>query len=506
MDWMHGYYAHEGYSFGYYPETMPARLRWAALRHKHLLPDRNFRYLDAGFGQGYNLIIAAALHPDSEFVGIDFMPEHVAHARDLAQRCGLDNVTLIEGDFMELAKDPTALGPFDMAICHGIATWVAPKVKEALFRLVGGALRPGGVFYNSYNTFPGWLGIWPFQQLVQLEQRTKSGLAAINAAREGMDKLGKVSDAMFKSLPNLPARLKTLDSQDPAYLQQEYNDQHWMPMYVSEMMDAMSAVKLEFLGTATLSDAFDNVMKPEVRELIQAQTSPVLREQMRDYAIMQSFRRDLYVKGRRNQWDAEYNDAVRSLRVMVNPLVPRPREGEPFKIVGSTVELQGNAEIYSGLLDRIESFTEAPTVGQLIDAEPDPRRQGSVFETLSMMVHSGWATPYVAHPNPRAKEVTLGMTHAISGGAPYRYVPLPAAGVAGRLNETDMLLILLVAEGASDDELGPKLMEKLGKLGRQLAKEGKPVTDAAERDAMLKTIVGDFVANKLPYLKKVGTL
>jgi SAM-dependent methyltransferase len=506
MDWMHGYYAHAGYSFGYYPETMPARLRWAALRHKHLLPEANFRYLDAGFGQGYNLIIAAAMHPDSEFVGIDFMPEHVAHARDLAKRCQLRNVTIIEGDFIELAKDPTALGGFDMAVCHGISTWVAPAVKEALFRLIGGTLRPGGVFYNSYNTFPGWLGSWPFQQLVQLEQRSKPGIEAINAARETMDRLGKVSDAMFKALPSLPARLKTLDSQDPAYLMQEYNDRHWMPMYVCEMIDAMAAVKLEFLGTATLADAFDNIMKPDLRELVQSQPSTVLREQMRDYATMQSFRRDLYIKGRPNLWDVEYGEAVRSLRVMVNPLVSRPPEGESYKIQGSTVELQGNAEVYSELLDRIGGFADAPTVGELIDFERDPRRQGSVFETLSMTVHAGWVTPYLASPNPDGPKTTLAITTASSLGGPYRFIPLPSAGVAGRLNETDIILTKLVGEGVAEDQLGARLLEALSKLGRQLAKEGKPITDEAERDAMLRSLIADYKAGKLPYLKKVGCL
>lgn len=71
-------------------------------------------------------------HPDKEFVGIDFMPEHVA---------------------------------------HGWA-WVAPAVREALFKLAGSLPKPGGLIYDIYNTYPGWLPASRFQHLVmQLQQR-----------------------------------------------------------------------------------------------------------------------------------------------------------------------------------------------------------------------------------------------------------------------------------------------------------------------------------------------
>jgi len=184
MNWKHGYYADSGYTYGYYPETMPLRLHWAALVQNHEVPIQKFRYVDAGCGQGFNLIQAAIAHPDGEFVGIDFLPEHIAHARGLAERCGLTNIEFIEGDFIELAKNPQNLGLFDYAVCHGISTWISPVVKSGLFSLIGQILKPGGLFYNSYNTFPGWLGVVPFQHLVLLEQRRNIGTLALEAARK----------------------------------------------------------------------------------------------------------------------------------------------------------------------------------------------------------------------------------------------------------------------------------------------------------------------------------
>jgi tRNA G46 methylase TrmB len=97
MDWKHGYFADNGYTFGYYREMAPCYLAWAALLQGVVAPTRNFRYVDLGCGQGLGLILQAACHPESEFVGVDFMPAHIAHARRLAQAGGITNVRFHRG-------------------------------------------------------------------------------------------------------------------------------------------------------------------------------------------------------------------------------------------------------------------------------------------------------------------------------------------------------------------------------------------------------------------------
>ncbi len=505
MVWSHGYYAQSGYSYGIYAETMPARLRWVSLLQGQRLPATYFRYLDAGCGQGLNLITAAVLHPESEFVGIDFLPQHVAHARDVAQRCGLNNITFIEGDFVELAKDPSALGEFDYAICHGIATWVGPEVKQALFKLIGQTLRAGGVFYNSYNTLPGWLAGLPFQHLVTLEQRTKSGPEALTAARLSLEKLAGVAEVLFKQQPGLSVRLKSLDSQDPAYLLQEYNHDHWRPVFVSEMMDDMAQVKLSYLGTATLADVFESVVKPELREMLQAQSNVVMREQLRDYAVAQSFRRDLYIKGKRLMWPQEYGDEVRSTRMMVNPLLPRPTGDDPYRIKGSTQDLLGKPEFYNGILARLQG-AQGATVGELVDGEHDPKNDDSVIEAISMMVQGGWIVPRLDLPNPRGPQVTAVLAKMVCQGAPYRALPLPLAGSGHLLPETDWILVKLISEGVPHDQLATRLVPALSKLGRKLGKDGKAIDNDRDRDALINRLVAEFISQTLPLLKMMGAV
>ncbi|MCP9860836.1 methyltransferase domain-containing protein [Cyanobium sp. Cruz-8H5] len=64
-----------------------------------------FTFLDLGCATGFSLVMLAALYPEGHFYGVDFHPDHVAHAHahDLVRRAGLKNVAIIEADFLDLA-------------------------------------------------------------------------------------------------------------------------------------------------------------------------------------------------------------------------------------------------------------------------------------------------------------------------------------------------------------------------------------------------------------------
>jgi SAM-dependent methyltransferase len=507
MNWKHGYYADAGYTFGYYAEASPSRLQWAALIQGHLLPRRNFRYLDAGCGQGLNVILSAAAYPDSEFVGIDFLPEHIAHARRLATEAGLSNVTFIEGDFVELANDPSSLGTFDYAVCHGITTWIAPVVKTALFRMIGQVLNPGGVFYNSYNTYPGWLSTVPFQHYVLLEQRSKTGALALKAAIEVMSKLQTAGPQLFAAQPGLVSRMKAMESQDPAYLVQEYNNQHWHPVFVTEMIDDMAAEKLSYLGTATLPEAFNAIATTDLKELLDAQPDPALREQIRDYALNQSFRRDLYVKGHRRPWSGQLRDLIGATRFIRNTAVKRPEPGEHYSIKAGSLELKGDGQYYGAILDRLEQQAQGCTLGELAAAETDAPRRDSLTHVLSLLLHAGYVIeqdPQSPARHPAAVALNKTLARAAFKGAPYKYVVLPRATTALTLTDTEMFMLHYQCEGLRESLWTERLPKDLAALGRALAKDGKPVTEAAEQQTMVNELIQKFTTTKLPLLKTWG--
>lgn len=506
MNWKHGYYADGGYTYGHYAETMPMRLRWAALIQAHQAPAKRFRYLDAGCGQGYSLILAAIAHPDSDFVGIDFLPEHIAHARTLAVRCGLTNVTFIEGDFIELSNDPRQLGEFDYAVCHGITTWIAPAVKASLFKLIGQVLKPGGIFYNSYNTFPGWLGVVPFQHMVLLEQQSKTGAAAITAAQQNMETIRQHSAGMFNALPGLSVRIKSLGNQDPAYLVQEYNNMYWQPVFVTQMMADLAAVKLSYLGTATIPEAYDAVLPAEIQKLIQQQPTTAIKEQLRDYAVNQTFRRDLYVKGQHRPWVAAMNDLVKSARLVANPLTKRPEAGKPYDVKGGAVELSGDPVFYNGLLGKLDCQPDGSTIGELLGHQAAPGSANAVVQAVSMLIHAGYIhlVQEGKSEDKHTKKAILGLAESASDGAPYNYVVLPKTGSAVSLSDTEWVMLREHLKGSPKPQLKKTLEDNLIRLGRVLAKEGKPVTDAAEQAAMLEAAIIKFSEDKLPYLRRMG--
>jgi SAM-dependent methyltransferase len=499
MNWKHGYYADSGYTYGYYAETMPMRLHWAALVQNHALPIRQFRYLDAGCGQGYNLIMAAIAHPDSTFVGIDFLPEHIAHARALAERCGLRNIEFIEGDFVQLAKNPESLGDFDYVVCHGISTWIAPEVKSALFRLIGQILQPAGVFYNSYNTFPGWLGIVPFQHMVLLEQRSKTGTMALEAAKNNIQLLKEHSPKMFNALPGLQTRMNSLDKQDLAYLVQEYNNQFWQPVFVSQMMDELAAVKLSYLGTATTPEAFDAVLPAGVQAMLQKESSVAIREQLRDYASHQSFRRDLYVKGFQRPWPAARNEMIKATRFVACPDVKRPEAGEPFAIKGGSLELTVDAQFYHHVLDQLGQTPEGATVGDIIDAQESAAHKKGVVQALSLLLHAGYVQlqheGLEAHRDSQ-RQATLAVAESVCLGAPYKAAPTPASGGAQALSDVEWVMLRELLQGTPEAQWPGRIMDNLKKLGRALAKEGRAVTEEAEQKKMIQSAIDHFVDKK----------
>jgi hypothetical protein len=91
------------------------------------------------------------------------------------------------------------------------------------------------------------------------------------------------------------------------------------------MMAQASAVKLDWVGSATLPEQFGNLLPPEMAKLIDSESDPVLRETVRDLAVVQSFRRDMYVKGSTVAWPSERLRRVSQTRVVASHLLPLPQ-------------------------------------------------------------------------------------------------------------------------------------------------------------------------------------
>lgn len=510
VDWTRGYFAEGGYTYGYYTETSPARLRWASLIQGHVVEGRPLRMLDAGCGQGIGLLVAAALHPESDFVGIDFMPEHIAHARELAHRAGLDNVRFIEADFTELAADPSSLGEFDLAVAHGITTWIAPEVRSALFDLVGRVLRPGGVFYNSYNTLPGWLSQMPLQSLIlQHQSLGKSGKQAIDSALETLMGIQAKMPSALVHYPDLPDRIKALQAKDPAYLVQEYNNHHWNPVFFSDMAGLLAARKLQHLGTATLLDAIDGLLPPAALETLAAQPTPALKEQIRDVLFNQSFRRDLYVKGRASNWPGRRADEISSTRLVLNVFAETIEADQSVQFKSGTMSFSGQGSQYAGILsDLREAGPDGLTFAEL-QQKVEPSRRESLGTLVTLLIHRGTVCIQTGwSPKIRARVRGLNAALAASAvqGAPYVSVVMGRASEVVGIRGLDWNFLSLNLAGVDPQDWPAVAQQQLLAIGRAPARDGQPLSDPAEQLQHMGLLAREFVAKRLPDLERMGVV
>jgi len=481
------------------------RLSWAALIQGHQTKLSGFRYLDAGCGQGLSLILMAAAHPDSEFVGIDFLPEHIAHASSLAASCGLKNIKFLEADFTELAKDHGHLGQFDYAVCHGISTWIAPQVRTALYEFIGKTLVPGGLFYNSYNTYPGWLTTMPFQHLVLLHQQSLPGGQALKLAQENMKALKDSNSVLFTALPTLSARMDKMGEQDPAYLVQEYNNQFWQPMFVNQMMAEMASAKLTYLGTATLPEAFDSSFPQGIRDLIAAQPTTELKETVRDLAMNQAFRRDLYVKGKSTPWTADFESQILSARVVYNPSTARPAKDEAFSISGATVRVSGSAEFYGKILDVAEKHSGGLSIADLQRQLATKNHWRVMAQSVALLVHGGWLSLQKEDAgNDSGRKVNHALARAVCSGAPYRYVSLPGIGGGQPVTELEWFVISAVFQGLKSEAWAEYALATLKRLGRSTAQDGKVVTDPRIQAQIIGKAIGKLQGHRLEFFRQMG--
>src|SRR5690606_29811216 len=65
-----------------------------------------------------------------------------------------------------------------------------------------------------------------------------------------------------------------------------------------DVVDEMANAKLDFVGSATLTENHEElVLTDDARKLLATQPDPRLRMLLKDFAVNQKFRRDVFVRG-----------------------------------------------------------------------------------------------------------------------------------------------------------------------------------------------------------------
>jgi SAM-dependent methyltransferase len=264
-------------------------------------PDR-CRVLEIGCGDGGNLLPMALGLPGSAFVGIDPSGPAIDLARGWAQEVGVANATFEAKGVEEL--DGRGEG-FDYIITHGVFSWVAPNLQQNILEASRRLLKPGGLAYVSYNTFPGWHARGMVREMMLYHVRNEpSPQRQIDRAREFLVRLADAVGATEKggrSATDLAAfgallvhEREMLASYPDAYFYHEHLQRTNLPLYFHEFMERAARQGLQYVSEALWSSSRPGAYPAAVGGIADGLArDPLEVQQYLDFATNRAFRQSV---------------------------------------------------------------------------------------------------------------------------------------------------------------------------------------------------------------------
>lgn len=298
-DWKNGYVAGVEYVHGAHCELSPSTINLALLLQCVEAPEvqNGFTYCELGCGQGDSVNLFAACQPEGIFHGIDFNPVHIAGAKNLAAQVKLKNVTFWEADLLDL--DALPLPTFDFIVMHGVYTWVAADVRQAIVEFVRKRLNPGGVVYVSYNSYSGWSAHAPLRELLCSYADTQPGtlLQRIESALEFVKRFKTGHAAFFGANSSTWDFFEYISTLPRNYLAHEFFNRDWILFNHAGLVDELAQARLRFVGSAKFAENQDMLMfSDEQQALFSDVKDSVMRESIKNFIRNPLLRRDLFIR------------------------------------------------------------------------------------------------------------------------------------------------------------------------------------------------------------------
>lgn len=273
-------------------ETHPARIGAIARLYGIEVAEVHLcSVFEIGCGDGSNIIPLAARYNESRFLGIDISGELIEKGRKEIEALGLSNIELISGDISEYK--PVAAS-FDYVICHGVYSWVAPSVRQAILERSVAALSSQGVFFLSYNTLPGWRQRGALRDIMSVGASFVEHDGDVARLENAMAFLSLIVEHTNSITPYVREAAERLKSSDPSYIVQEFLGDYNTPFMFTDFMREASAAGLQFLSEARVVMMSSEDLSPEVNEVLKSlDDSPIAREQVIDIARNRMFRETL---------------------------------------------------------------------------------------------------------------------------------------------------------------------------------------------------------------------
>jgi SAM-dependent methyltransferase len=507
--WNEGYTSEIDYTYGYYPELSPTRIRLALLAAgiDHSI-GANPNYLELGFGQGLSLNINAATNSGT-FFGTDFNPGQVANARAFADAMGKP-ISLFEDSFEDLSRRAD-LPQFDIIALHGIWSWINDASRQAIVDIALRKLKPGGALYISYNVTPGWSPGIPLRILMSNYAKREGNGALVDRINQSLDFVDKVIDAgaaYFQQNPYLKQRLDQIKTQDRSYLAHEYYNADWHPMPFAQVADHLAEAKLTFVASAAIMENLHGFSVPEsARAILQSINDPVMRETTRDYFINQQFRRDIFVKGPRPIAAYDHGNRVERQQFV---LLGDPDKC-PEKVSVGISEVQLREDIYQPLARALAAAKDSTaSVGELLAVkELSGLNRAMVWEAMLVLTGAGFVAPVSISTTPdedaaASRSLNNLLLSRAQAGSGVDYLAAPKLGAA--INVSRIEQMMLMAMQANDKNPVESVGKALAEQNQLLIVEGETIQDEERTRKELTRIHDEFKSQKAELLERLGVL
>ena len=505
-DWTSGYVADIGYTYGYYLELNPHRVKLAFLNAGLVAPEF-VTACELGFGQGISANMHAAASVCS-WHGTDFNPSQAGFAQELATASGA-NAHLYDESFAEFAQRD--LPEFDYIGLHGIWSWVSDENRAVIVDFIRKRLKVGGVLYISYNTLPGWGTFAPMRHLMTEHAEVIGAdgvgiVSRIDGALDFTEKLLATNPMFARANPLVNDKIKQIKGQNRHYLAHEYFNRDWHPMHFGDMAKWLEPAKVTYACSANYMDYVEAInLTPEQQTFLGEIHDPMFKQTVRDFMVNQQFRKDYWVKGARRLTTFEQSTALGEQRFVMAAYRP----DVSLKVAGALGEATLTESIYNPILDLMADY-RVRTMAQI---EQAVKAQGitapQLIQAVLVLCGSGSFSAVqddVAIIKARKhtdKLNTLLMNKARSSHE-ISYLASPVTGGGVTVNRFQQLFILALHQGKKKpEEWAAFVAQILAAQGQKIIKDGTPIESAEEQVAELTAQAHEFAVKLLPILKSL---
>ena len=503
-DWTSGYVADIDYTYGYYLELNPQRVKLAFLNAGLLAPEFGTA-CELGFGQGLSANMHAAASVCS-WHGTDFNPAQAGFAQELASVSGA-NTHLYDESFAEFSERD--LPEFDFIGLHGIWSWISDENRGFIIEFIRKKLKVGGVVYISYNTLPGWSTFAPMRHLMTEHAEVIGAdgvgiVSRIDGALDFTEKLLATNPLFARANPLINDKIKQIKGQNRHYLAHEYFNRDWHPMHFATMAKWMESAKLTYACSANYLDFVEAVnLTSEQQAFLADIHDPMFKQTIRDFMVNQQFRKDYWVKGARKITPLEQAKALREQRFIMT--VHRPNI--ILKVTGALGEGTLSDAVYTPILDLMADYK----FRSLEQIEQSVAPKGVSFTQLmqAILVLCGNGTVCAIQDDAvilKAKKYTdklnIHLMLKARSNNEISYLVSPVTGGGINVNRFHQLFVLALQQGRKKPaDWADYVSQILNFQQQKIMKDGTPIESNEAQITELTIQANEFALKQLPILK-----